>query len=40
METILDEKNEVIIKLKTKSNSEKTTAYYNDLVKVLSKKLA
>ena len=40
METILDEKNEVIVKMKTKSISEKSTAYYNDLIKVLSKKVA
>ena len=40
MESILEEKNEVIIKMKTKNTGEKSTAYYNDLIKVLSKKIA
>ena len=39
-ELILEEKNEVIIRMKTKSTNEKSTAYYNDLIKVLSKKVA
>lgn len=40
MESILEDKNETIIKLKTSNKGERPSSYQSDMIKVLNKKLA
>lgn len=40
LESILEDKNETIVRLKTSSRSEKQSSYQSDMIKVLNKKLA
>ena len=40
MESILEDKNETIIKLKISNKGDKPSSYQSDMIKVLNKKLA